>query len=104
MDFKKLKESDSPLVGRRTIILKSEYTGESTPSGEKMQKAAAEYLKVNPELMEIETIRQDYGVASATVEIYVYKNIESLKKFSTRFEKPKKAEAKPKAVAIEAKQ
>ncbi len=100
MDLKKLKESDSPLVGRKTIILKSDYTGESTPSGEKMQKAVAEYLNVKPELMEIESIRQDYGSASATVEIYVYKDIESLKKFSTRFEKPKKAETKPKKAEV----
>lgn len=91
MDFKKIKESDSPLVGRKTIILRAEYTGESTPSGEAMQKSAADYLKVDSGLIEIESIRQDYGSASATVEVYIYKDAESLKKFSTKFEKPKVA-------------
>lgn len=81
MDLKKLRETDSPLVGRKSITFRAGFTGESTPSGDEMKKAAAENLKVKQELVEVDKIMQDFGSASATVEIYVYKDTESMRKF-----------------------
>ena len=94
MDIKKLKESDSPLVGRKVITLKVSYTGESTPSGEDMKTEVAKYLKVNPELVEIDRIMQDFGNATATVYVNVYTNTEALKRFGVQLPEPKKIEAK----------
>lgn len=95
MDLKKLKERDSPLVGRKSVTLKAGFTGESTPSGDEVRKAVAKNLGVNAKLVEVDRIMQDFGSASATVEVYVYKDETAMKRFGVAPpEEEKKAEEK----------
>ena len=81
MELKKVKETESPLVGRKSIVFTASFTGEATPSGENIQKVIAEKLKISPELVEIDSIIQDYGSASATVEAHIYNDEKSMKRF-----------------------
>lgn len=95
MDLKKLKELDSPLVGRKVIFFRAGYTGEKTPSGDDVKKAVSEQLKVSPELVDIERIMQEFGCAMATVEVHVYKDAKSMEKFKlVHVKKAPKEEAK----------
>jgi len=81
MDLKQLSECDSPLVGRVSYIFRAGFSGQKTPSEAEVRKAVADKLKKDAKLVAVESIKQDYGNASATIEVHIYKNLESMKKF-----------------------
>jgi len=89
MDLKKIKESFSPLVGRTEAIFKVSFTGDRTPSHDEVQKAVADHVKADPALVEVDSIKQDFGSASATVEIFIYKDAKAMQTFMVKPAAPK---------------
>ncbi len=91
MDIHIIKETELPLLARKKVTIKAGFTESKTPTKGEMLKAVAEKLKVAPELIRLEKIDQSYGSATATVDVYVYKDAESFKKFAPKVKKAKKA-------------
>ena len=89
MEMKKIKESYSPLVGRTEAIFKISFTGDRTPSHEEVQKAVAEQMKADIALVDVDNIKQDFGSATATAEVFVYKDAKAMQTFWVKPKAPK---------------
>lgn len=81
MEFNLITEAKRPLLSRSEYLLKLKYDG-ATPKGTDVKKNVANFLKAKEELTIVRKIGQNFGVGTADVNVYVYENIESLKRFS----------------------
>lgn len=81
MEFSIVNEVKRPLLSRSEYNLKLKYDG-ATPKGTDVKKNASSFLKSKEELTVVKRIGQNFGAGTADVNVYVYENIESLKRFS----------------------
>ena len=63
---------ENPLMGRERHSLRITHEGETTPSRDKIMKKFAAENDLDPEKMEIESIKTAYGSGVSKTEIKVY--------------------------------
>lgn len=88
MQLKIIQEKDSKLLERKELELDA-FFEKGTPSNAEIKKGLSSSLKKPEELIVIKKIDQHYGVSKAHVFVYVYNDIEQLKKIEHIKEKKK---------------
>lgn len=78
------EEYDNKFLGRKEVRFVVELDG-PTPSRKDMLKEIAAKLMVNPNLLVINRITSSYGGKHAFVEAYVYKDEETLKRYTPKY-------------------
>ncbi len=84
-----LQEKENKLLHRKEILLKTNFE-KSTPSKEEITKQLVNKLKVDPEVLKLDKVKQKFGERSADITAYVYKDKESLKQVEVKNKKVKK--------------
>ena len=73
------KQHDNSLLKRQEVSAKVLFQGTTTPSRKEVQKAIAQKLKAQPELVVVQQILTKFGDASASITAHVYADEDSLK-------------------------
>jgi ribosomal protein S24E len=79
MELKITNDYDNKLLGRREISASAVYT-DKTPTKEEVKEALCKRLSLDPALVEIREIRQQYGLRVSDVTAYTYANKEVMEK------------------------
>ena len=95
MDAKIQKRTENPHLQREEVECIIDFE-EGTPKKEDIKALVAKTLTVNPSLLIINRMIQQFGSKQTKVVACVYKNAESLKRVQKETEEDKK-EAKPSA-------
>lgn len=74
-------EKENMFIGRKELRIEVEHKG-ATPKREELVKQLAEKLMVKPNLIVIKRIMPVYGGGRAVCDAYVYKDLDTLKKFT----------------------
>lgn len=85
---KVLNETDNKLLNRKEIEYEVEYSG-ATPTKEKIKDELAKDLKLNPELVVVKHIYPYYGKRKSKVIVYIYDNVDNLKRIEIKNKKAK---------------
>ena len=93
MKLELIKEKEEKLFNRKEILVKLDFE-KHTPSKEVIKKELSDKLKLNPELLTLNKVKQRFGERTADIFAYVYKDAVSLKKLEFKNKKQKKKEAK----------
>lgn len=93
MNIEKVDEKENPLLLRKEINFKITYDKEKSPSKEEVKKLLINTLKCDENLIVLNKINQIFGKNEARVNLYLYNNIENLKKIEKK-KKVKKEHAK----------
>ena len=91
MEFKIVKQKDSPLLERERINLEIGFAGMATPKKALLKAEIAKFLKVDENLVAVRHVYTKFGECRAKAIVNMYKDAEILKKFETKKEKRKKS-------------
>ncbi len=75
MEIKVTRDYENKLVGRREINAFASYP-DKTPNKEEVKQELCKSLGLNPELVEIRKIKQQYGLKISDIIAYSYANKE----------------------------
>lgn len=95
MKIELVKEKEEKLFHRKELLVKLNFD-KDTPSKQVVKKELSDHLKLNPELLTLNKVKQRFGERCADVFAYIYKDAASLKKLEVINKKQKKKEAAPK--------
>ena len=93
MKIELVKEKEEKLFNRKEILVKLDFE-KNTPSKEVIKKELSDNLKLNPELLTLNKVKQRFGERTADIFAYIYKDAASLKKLEIKNKKQKKNETK----------
>jgi ribosomal protein S24E len=99
--MKVVKDEKSFALPRREIIIEFPHTEKPTPSEEQVNGEIVKKFKCKEELIAIKKIKTKFGSTEAIVEVYIYDDLDSMKKIERI--KEKKEEPKPVEKPAEAK-
>ncbi|MBI2671792.1 hypothetical protein HYX16_02565 [Candidatus Woesearchaeota archaeon] len=88
MNIKVVNEKEEKLLNRKDILINLDFE-DKTPSREVIKKELVEKLKIDPELLKIKKIQQEFGDRKAKVFAYLYNSKESLNKIEVKNKKKK---------------
>lgn len=88
MNIKVVNEKEEKLLNRKDILINLDFE-DKTPSREVIKKELVEKLKIDPELLKIKKIQQEFGDRKAKVFAYLYNSKESLNKVEVKNKKKK---------------
>lgn len=77
MDIRVNSDNTNKMLGRREISASATYT-EKTPTREEIRQELCKKLGLDPELVEIREIRQQYGLRVSDVTAYSYSSKEAM--------------------------
>lgn len=99
MELKINGDKDNKLLGRREVSASATYA-DKTPTKEEVKEQLCKKLNLDPALVEIREIRQQYGLRVSDITAYAYTNAQTMEKLSKkRGEKGKKSMEKSTATA-----
>ncbi len=99
MDIKITNDSENKMLGRREISASATYA-DKTPTREEIRQELCKKLGLDPQLVEIREIRQQYGLRVSDVTAYSYSSKDSMARLvKYRGKKGAKPEAKSSAKA-----
>jgi len=99
MELKITNDKENKLLGRREIGASATYT-EKTPTKEEVKEEICKRLSLDPALVEIRQIKQQYGLRMSDITAYSYASKEVMAKLvKVRGKKGAKPEAKSGATA-----
>ncbi len=91
MEFKIIKQKDSPLLNRERINIEVSFSGMTTPNKDLLKSEIAKFLKADENLIAVRHIYGKFGECKAKAVVNLYKDSEALIKFEKKKEKSKKA-------------
>jgi len=97
-DLKILNERENQLLNRKELIIECNYPKKSTPKTDELKNKLSEFLKINSSLISIKKINQIFGNPHCNIEVHLYKDENSFKKYEVinKKKKAEKKEGKPK--------
>jgi ribosomal protein S24E len=99
MELNVTNNYENKLLGRREISATATYT-EKTPTKEEVKEGLCKKLSLDPALVEIREIRQQYGLRVSNITAYSYATKEVMEKLEKkRGKKPAPKEVKSGATA-----
>ncbi len=99
MELKITNDYDNRLLGRREISASATYT-DKTPTKDEVKEELCKRLSLDPALVEIREIKQQYGLRLSDITAYTYASKEVMEKLvKKRGEKGKKPQEKSSATA-----
>ena len=99
MELKINNDNDNKLLGRREIFASATYT-DKTPTKDEVKEELCKRLSLDPALVEIREIRQQYGLRVSDITAFSYSSKEVMDKLvKKRGEKGKKPAATSSATA-----
>ena len=79
MDLKINEDKENKLLGRREISASAAYA-DKTPGRDEVKEELCRKLSLDPDLVEIRAIRQQYGLRVSDVTAYSYSSKEAMAK------------------------
>ncbi len=101
-NFSIMQERDFPLLNRKSFLIKAEFIQKPTPTNADIKKNIATFLKTEETRIAVKQIKQGFGMGTAEVTVYVYKDEKSLKAIE-EIKKKKKPGAQESGKETEAK-
>ncbi len=99
MELKVNSDNENKLLGRREVSATATYT-DKTPTKDEVKEQLCKKLNLDPALVEIREIKQQYGLRVSDITAYSYTDAQTMAKLvKKRGEKGKKAAAKSTATA-----
>ncbi len=90
MELKITSDNENKLLGRREVCASATYT-EKTPTKDEVKEALCKKMSLDPALVEIREIRQQYGLRVSDITAFAYSDADTMAKLAKkRGEKGKK--------------
>lgn len=81
MELKINSDNENKLMGRREISASASYN-DKTPTKDEVKQELCKRLSLDPELVEIREIRQQYGLRMSDIVAFSYKSKEDMAKMA----------------------
>jgi len=100
--MKIIKQEKSKLLPRTDVVAVEVHVGRRTPSVQEVQDELSKVLKVEKDLILVDSIYSNFGSGESKINAYVYDNKNELNNIVKKTKKQKEAEAKAIAEAKKA--